>query len=146
MITILQLEEEIVFTTFGIVSITGPVTGVVVGGNVTTKLGGYNSQKSLYLTCIIALLCLFCAMPIPFVMNYPAFVALLWFLLFCGGFILPSMTGIMLNTVDQNLKTTANSLANLNYNLLGLLPAPFIYGAIYEAGEQEKLSTEGQEK
>ena len=45
------------------------------------------------------------------------------------------MTGIMLNTVDQHLKTTANSLANLNYNLLGLLPAPFIYGAIYEAGE-----------
>jgi len=100
MIQEMHIAEEVVFTTFGIVSITGPVTGVVIGGNVTTKLGGYNSKKSLYLTCSIALVCLFCAMPIPFVQNYPTFVALLWFLLFCGGFILPSMTGIMLNTVD----------------------------------------------
>jgi len=135
MITHLQQPEEVVFTTFGIVSITGPVTGVVVGGNVTTKLGGYNSKRSLYLTCGIASLCLFCAVPIPFVTNFIAFVALLWLLLFCGGFILPSLTGIMLNTVEQHLKTTANSFANLNYNLLGLLPAPFVYGAIYDAGE-----------
>ena len=33
------------------------------------------------------------------------------------------------------MKTTANSLANLSYNMLGYLPAPFIYGAIYDFGE-----------
>ena len=42
---------------------------------------------------------------------------------------------MMLNTVDGSQKTTANSLANLSYNLLGYLPAPFVYGAIYDAGE-----------
>ena len=116
-------------------SITGPVTGVVVGGNIVTKLGGYNSKKSLYLTCIIACICLFCTMPIPFFDNFASFTVLLWLLLFCGGFILPSLTGIMLNSVEQDLKTTANSIANLNYNLFGLFPAPFVYGAIYDAGE-----------
>ena len=45
------------------------------------------------------------------------------------------MTGIMLSTVDQNLKTTANSIANLAYNLGGYLPAPFVYGLIYDSGE-----------
>jgi hypothetical protein len=40
----------------------------------------------------------------------------------------------MLNTIDGNLKTTANSLANLSYNLIGYLPAPFVYGAIYDSG------------
>lgn len=45
------------------------------------------------------------------------------------------MTGMMLNTVEGTQKTTANSLANLSYNLLGYLPAPFVYGAIYDAGE-----------
>ena len=55
--------------------------------------------------------------------------------MFFGGAVLPSITGIMLNTIDGNLKTTANSLANLSYNLIGYLPAPFIYGAIYDSGQ-----------
>lgn len=48
---------------------------------------------------------------------------------------LPSMTGIMLSTVDGQFKTSANSLANLSYNLLGYLPAPTVYGLIYDAGD-----------
>lgn len=48
---------------------------------------------------------------------------------------LPSMTGIMLSTIDKQFKTTANSIANLSYNLLGYLPAPSIYGLIYDSGE-----------
>jgi len=45
------------------------------------------------------------------------------------------MTGIMLNTVSKDVKTTANSIANLSYNMLGFLPAPFVYGSIYDFGE-----------
>ena len=45
------------------------------------------------------------------------------------------MTGMMLNTVEGSQKTTANSLANLSYNLLGYLPSPFVYGAIYDSGD-----------
>ena len=26
-------------------------------------------------------------------------------------------------------------MANLSYNLLGYLPAPFVYGAIYDSGD-----------
>ena len=135
MISVLEVEETLVFVTFGIVSITGPVLGVVVGGNVTTAFGGCSAKKSLYLCCGIAAGCLFCAAPIPFMMNFPVFITLLWFLLFFGGFILPAMTGIMLATVDDHLKATANALANLFYNLGGYLPAPYVYGAIYELGE-----------
>ena len=47
LITELKVEQEVVFVTFSIISITGPVLGVVIGGNVTTFLGGYNSKKSL---------------------------------------------------------------------------------------------------
>lgn len=38
------------------------------------------------------------------------------------------MTGIMLNSVEVQRRTTANSLATLAYNLFGYLPSPFIYG------------------
>jgi MFS family permease len=74
-------------------------------------------------------------MPIPFLDNFIIIAALLWFLLFFGGAILPAMTGMMLNTVEGSQKTAANSLANLSYNLLGYLPAPFVYGAIYDSGD-----------
>jgi len=76
-----------------------------------------------------------CALPLPFLNDFDTFAGLIWFLLFFGGAILPSLTGVMLNTVNINQKTTANALANLCYNLFGYLPAPFIYGMIYDAGD-----------
>lgn len=134
MITELKLPEQEVFITFAIVSITGPVLGVVVGGNVTTWLGGYGSKNALVLTMFTTIFCVGCAGPIAFVNEFSVFVTLLWFLLFLGGSMLPSMTGIMLSTIDKQFKTTANSIANLSYNLLGYLPAPSIYGLIYDSG------------
>ena len=134
LITQINVDKGTVFIGFGIVSITGPVLGVVVGGNITTCLGGYNSRKALIITSIVSVLCLMCSIPVPFCTQFSQIVVLLWFLLFFGGAILPAMTGIMLNTVEQELKTTANSLANLSYNLLGYLPAPFVYGVMSDIG------------
>lgn len=90
-----------VFTTFAIVSVTGPVLGVIVGGNVTACLGGYNNRKSLYLCMAVALSTIVIATPIAFLNNFTIFVICLWLFLFFGGFVLPCMTGIMLNTVDK---------------------------------------------
>ena len=135
LLTVLKIDQEKTFITFGIVSITGPVLGVVIGGNVTAYLGGYNSKKSLRVANVIACLCFVVAAPIAFINSFPLFIGLLWLLLFFGGSILPCMTGIMLNTVDRSSKTTANSIANLIYNLIGYLPAPMIYGLIYDSGE-----------
>ena len=99
-ITTLKVPETTVFICFAVISITGPVLGVVVGGNVTTCLGGYNSEKSLNVTAASAVFCLACAAPIAFLDNFIYVAILLWFLLFFGGAILPCMTGIMLNTVE----------------------------------------------
>lgn len=135
MITALKLPEGQVFVTFGIVSVTGPVLGVVAGGNVTTWLGGYNAKRALLLTIATAVFCVASAAPIAFVDDFPVFICLLWALLFLGGSMLPSITGIMLSTVEPQFKTSANSMANLSYNLLGYLPAPTVYGLIYDAGD-----------
>ena len=66
-----------------------------------------------------------------------------WVLLveFVGAFIFPTMTGIMLNSVDQARRSTANSLATLGYNLFGFLPAPFIYGTVSTLGSNEAYSS-----
>ena len=55
---------------------------------------------------------------------------------------MPQATGIMLTSVNEYQRTSANSLANLSYNLFGYAPAPFVYGLIsqYTGGEKSKWS------
>jgi len=45
---------------------------------------------------------------------------------------MPASTGLMLNQVPQNMRTVCNSIANISYNLFGYVPAPYIYGYMYE--------------
>ena len=148
-ITQLKTPKTLVFILFGIVSITGPVGGVIVGGKIVSLLGGYNSRKSLIVILLVSFLASCCSIPIGYIHNpdhYVVVVVLLWLLLFGGGFILPCATGIMLNTVAEELRTTANSIANIWCNLLGFLPAPYIYGLIADTGIEtsETDDTEGE--
>ena len=131
----MKQDEGVVHITFGIVSITGPVLGVVIGGNVTSYLGGFRSKKALMMTQLISFLCVLSAIPIPFIDNFWVFVSLLWLLLFFGGYMMPSLSGIMLETIVADFKATGNSVANLTYNLVGFLPAPSIYGFVYDYGK-----------
>ena len=100
MLSALESSQPRAFTAFGIVSITGPVEGVIVGGSVVTSLGGFEAPKTLYVTIGLATLCFLCAFPIPFIDNFWVFNVLLWLLMFAGGFILPPLTGMMLATID----------------------------------------------
>ena len=135
MITTLKVEEAKVFVSYATITVTGPVIGIVFGGNITTYFGGYTSKPVLTTGLAVAFLCSLVAIPMPFLNSFILFSVLLWFLLFLGGSVLPCLTGIMLNCVEQDQRTTANSMANLFYNIFGFLPAPVVYGAIYDAGE-----------
>ena len=83
-------------------------------------------------------MCAIVIVPIPFIDDKALFGFMIWFLLFFGGFLLPPLTGLMLNSVDENLRTSANSLANLSYNCLGYMPAPILYGFISSLVETNK--------
>ena len=47
---------------------------------------------------------------------------------------MPNLTGMMLNSVEEHLKTSANAISNMVNNVLGFLPSPYIYGAIADIG------------
>ena len=68
--------------------------------------------------------------PIPFTDSYSLFFTLLWSMLFFGGALLPAITGIMLNTVDETLRGSANALSQFSQNAFGVMPAPIFYGFI----------------
>jgi len=126
--TVLNMPQSTVFAFYSLTSISAPVAGVIAGGSVTHKFGGYQSPNALKIASVASIVAMASALPVPFVNNFPLFLILLWMLLFAGGFIVPVVTGIILVSVKPSLRTAANSLANLSYNLLGYLPAPFLYG------------------
>ena len=122
--------EEVIAWYYSALTFTGPISGVVIGGIVTSKLGGYNdhrAQKVLRMVCFGAVaVCI----PSPLVNSIEVYCTLLWLLLFFGGFILPPLTGIMLSSVENQQKASANSLANLAYNAFGYFPSPIFYGLV----------------
>jgi MFS transporter, Spinster family, sphingosine-1-phosphate transporter len=74
---------------FAITSLSAPIGGVIIGGIVTSKLGGYNTPKAMKLQCLMGFLSVICGLPIPFTLSFPVVGTLFWFVLFFGGFILP---------------------------------------------------------
>jgi hypothetical protein len=63
------VPKQEVFVIFGVVSITGPVLGVVTGGKIISKIGGYNSRRSFYVIIVVAFFASFCSIPMGHIHN-----------------------------------------------------------------------------
>jgi len=87
---------------------------------------------------VLVSICGALAMPIPMLNDFLTICIMLWLYFFFGAIMLPILTGVMISSVEPHLKSKANALANLSYNLIGYFPAPFIYGAICERTGGEK--------
>lgn len=79
------------------------------------------------------------AAPIPYLENAALLGIFLSLLLFCGAFIMPSLTGKnhhnsgkMISCVPKHHRAYANSMGAIFLNLLGYLPAPFLYGLVVQ--------------
>jgi MFS family permease len=120
---------------FALICITGPIAGIVTGGVLTTRYGGYTSINALKLLLGESIITPFVALPIAFLSSFNVTMVMIWFLLFMGGTTMPNLIGIMLSVVKDHEKTCALSIANFAYNAIGFLPAPFIYGLIYDSGD-----------
>jgi len=137
----LDAPADEVFYFYSFTCLSAPFTGLLAGGIVFSYIGGYNSSKAFPLLFVLGVLAMAVALPAPFVHSKYTMYILMWVLFFSGAFLLPSMTGIMLNSVKEDYRTTANSLATLWYNLFGYLPAPFIYGMVSTLGDDVVLSS-----
>ena len=64
----------------------------------------------------------------------------MWLLLFFGGSVTPGLTGIMINSIPDNVKEIGNSVTQFFYNLIGYLPSPFLYGLVckYTGGSKSR--------
>ena len=134
----IEIDSRWVFPTYALLTITAPTFGILSGGSAAHSLGGYKSKHAIMLCFLLGVGACACAIPLPFLNDFVAFIVLLWFVLFFGAAIMPVVTGIMISSVKTRWRTLANSFASVITNMFGYLPAPFLYGLVCELTGGEK--------
>lgn len=135
----LHSDATTAFTGFAIICITGPALGSVIAGYQIANLGGYTSMKTFYFALGSAIFLCFTAVPIPILNHMLPVLVMLFFALAGGGILQVTCTGLMLSQVAPSLRPKANALAAFFFNVLGYLPAPYIYGLVAQATTSSEL-------
>ena len=121
------------------VVITSPTAGIILGGILSTRLGGYDTEKAIYIPLISSFLVSILAYITPSTSNIFVFIPLFWIHLFLGSVLLPVVNGIILVSVDKKYAGSASSICTLFYNIAGRLPGPNLY-AFYKSKINNKNS------
>ena len=141
LIEILGVQPIVVNVIFSIISITAPLSGVLFGGTLSDKYGGYKGKfetKALQMCSAFGILAFFFGLPMGFIFQITYLSVLLWTFLFFGASIIPIATGIMISSVPKDCQATSSSLSQLVFNLLGYFSSPMITGFIMDRFENEK--------
>ncbi len=93
---VLLQPPHLVYIVFSSVSITAPILGCIIGGSLTNYVGGYESDKALYVCLVFCLMSCFVGIPVAFIDTFWLVSALIWLLLFFGGALVPPLTGGLL--------------------------------------------------
>lgn len=130
----LHEPKSSVLTWFAITSVTAPTSGVVFGGWLVDRLGGYRDESggaarhTLKICCGFGCGAVAFSIPAAIIMDFAWVMGMLWGVLFWGGCLLPAATGVCINAVAPNARSLSSSYAFLAYNLLGYASAPLVCG------------------
>lgn len=126
--SVLGVQQSMAFKYFFVVGAIGPISGVLGAGIVFDRVGGYNGPRAIPIISGLGFVAVIAAVSSTLLTEPYHVAACMTIQLFCGGFILPAATGLMLNQVPSTMRTVSNSIANLCFNLFGYVPAPYLYG------------------
>ena len=115
---------------FTLVCFTSPTFGLIVGTFTKNILCQNDMTKSLIFCLVLAICASFFAVLVPITSDIFYFLITMWLALFFGGGIAPVITNIIITAVPKKLDASGNSITNLITNLLGYLPAPYVYGIL----------------
>ena len=136
---LLMEDEKKRLYAFAFVVITSPPAGIILGGILSGKVGGYDTEKAIYIPLITSFFVCILANIVPLTSNLFIFLPFFWIYLFLGSVLLPVANGIILVSVDKKYAGSANSVSTLIYNILGRLPGPNLY-AFFKSQINDKNS------
>ena len=94
-------DKNIRLYTFTAVIITSPTAGIILGGIISGKLGGYDTEKAIYITIIASFLVRVLANIATLSSKIYIFLPIFWTYLFLGSFLLPVARVIVLVSIDK---------------------------------------------
>eukprot|EP00812_Abedinium_dasypus_P013190 NODE_669_length_1416_cov_264.614254.p1 GENE.NODE_669_length_1416_cov_264.614254~~NODE_669_length_1416_cov_264.614254.p1 ORF type:complete len:403 (+),score=91.28 NODE_669_length_1416_cov_264.614254:27-1211(+) len=140
----------LVNSVFVCVAGTAPILGIAGGGQIIDRLGGYDSEEgarravklSLLWSVLTALTGIGAGLIAPGPETWRLWVvaSLIWVLLLFGAAMLPPLTGLLLQSVDDHLEVFANAMSMLIYSIVG-----YGFGS-YVPGQITSLAPGGDER
>jgi len=149
---VIGADPAAVIAVFGVTSITAPVFGVIVGGVVTDRYGGYKGAEGIKRTLTFCMCAGACAAFASVLCSFlpqlatgrgtaayntpgnPAGVALtvglIAVVLFFGGMTIPAANGVLIASVRPDLRQLASSGSIFFFQQFGYFLAPLLSGAI----------------
>ena len=125
-------DKKIRLYSFAGVIITSPAAGIILGGIIAGKIGGYDTERAIYIPIIASFFVSILANIVPLSTKLYIFIPLFWAYLFLGSVLLPVARGIVLVSIDKKYGGQANAVSTLIYNIVGRLPGPNLY-AFYKS-------------
>jgi MFS family permease len=128
----ISADMNVIVISFTAISATAPIAGVLAGGWLVDRVGGYQGymHRAALVAVVSGSLGAVCCWASIFVINFVALMVLSWFLLFFGAGVVPAATGILLACVSRRDRALASALSMLLYNLLGYFAGPFVSGLV----------------
>lgn len=130
---VLKIGDSVRFILFGFLCLFGPTTGMVVGGIICSKLGGYIKRNAMTFCIICSAISAAISMLIACHKIDVLFAIAGWTYLFAIGGVIPPISGIIISCLDNNLRGDGFSLCNLLTNLLGNFPSSYVYSLLVDA-------------
>ena len=123
-------DGRVIFISYTIISIAGPLGGTLASTWTNFVLGGYENKHSQLALLFFHIVCCCFGISVVFMKGLYSFgITTMMFLVFSAS-ALPIVYGIILTSVDPELKGMAYSIANFVTMALTSGPAPFLYGMV----------------
>jgi len=100
---IIGISEDVADISFIVVAISAPTTGAIIGGIIIKKLGGYSSPYALPFAALWGVIVVVSGLLFIFLNSFLASVPLLWIVFFAGGVTMPTLVGIMLYNLPEEI-------------------------------------------
>lgn len=114
---------------FNVICVSGPTIGVIIGGLLTQKLGGYTKRKTIYFALILSLISSLISIFISKIKSDHLFLfcILVCLYLFFLCAMIPPEAGIILASLPLEHKGDGFTVTNFLLNLIGNTPCTFVY-------------------
>lgn len=117
---------------YSISSLLGPCLGSCLGGVISSKLGGYDSKRTIFIPIIFGIINCALIVPLATCSDFYYFTISLFGYFFSSSAILPAISGFLITSLPKDIKGFGTSFELLITTLLGKLPGPIIYGFIHD--------------